>query len=311
MVQKELSVVIPCFNEEENVLELYLQLRNVLGKLKKSYEILFIDDGSTDSTLKILKKINEKDKNVKIIQFRKNFGQTAALSAGFSNAKGKIIITMDGDLQNDPDDIHLLLEKIKEDYDVVSGWRYSRKDSFTKKIFSKISNWLARKLTDTPIHDSGCTLKAYRREPLKNIELYGEMHRYIPSLLAMQGFSITEVKVNHRQRKYGKTKYGNLRLLKGILDLAYITFWGGYSTRPLHFFGLLGVFQILLGSVLGLYNLLKYQLSLNVGPLLLLSVLLIIIGIQFIMIGFLGEILIRTYYGSLRETTYKIKRILK
>lgn len=308
------SVVIPVFNEEQNILPLYSELKPVMERVGKKYEILFIDDGSTDGTYEAIKKVHNGDNHVKAIRFRKNFGQTAALSAGFDYAKGKVIITMDGDLQNRPDDIPKLLAKMDEGYDVVSGWRYNRKDpKFSKKLPSKLSNRLARRLTRLDLHDFGCTLKAYRRETVNDIELYGDMHRYVPALIAWQGFSVAEVKVEHRPRNRGQTKYGSGRFLRGFFDLINIRFWARYSTRPLHFFGWLGAISFILGFIIGIYKLILrffYGVSLELGPLLIFAVMLIILGIQFIMFGFLGEIMIRTYYQGKRKI-YKVKEVLE
>jgi len=308
---KEISVIIPVYNEEKNLFLLYQELNNVLVPLRKTYEIIFIDDGSKDNSLKILKQIALKDKNIKVIELRKNFGQTAAFSAGFDNAQGNILVTMDSDLQNDPRDIPRLIEEINKGYDVVSGWRFRRRDSFTKKITSFFSNKLARKLTRLNIHDFGCSLKAYKKEAIESVELYGEMHRYIPALVAMKGFKVCEIKVNHRQRKHGKTKYGINRLLKGFLDLTYIKFWSSYSTRPLHFFGLLGIFQYFMSLAIIVEQIIKAIIikKLVVGPLLLLAVLLIITGTLFIIFGFLGEIIIRTYFAKTGEKTYSIRNV--
>lgn len=308
------SVVIPVFNEESNIVPLYRELKPVMEKMGKKYEILFIDDGSRDRTYSAITYLHTKDKNVKAVRLRKNFGQTAAISAGFDNAKGKVIVTMDGDLQNHPRDIPRLIAKIDQGYDVVSGWRYNRKDpGLSKKIPSKISNRLARRLTKVNLHDFGCTLKAYRKEAIEDIELYGEMHRYIPALVAWQGYSVSEVKVDHRPRKRGKTKYGKSRLMRGFLDLINIRFWSKYSTRPLHFFGWLGAVSFLFGSLIGLYKVIRrlfYGEFLEVGPLLIFAVMLVILGIQLIMFGFLGEIMIRTYYQG-KGKIYKIKEFLE
>jgi glycosyltransferase involved in cell wall biosynthesis len=249
-----------------------------------------------------------------VIKFRKNFGQTTALQAGFDFASGDVVITMDADMQNDPADIPKLLEKIEENWDVVSGWRYERKDPMSKRLLSKIQNWLARRVTSLNIHDFGCSLKAYKKEVLKNVKLYGEMHRYIPALVSMGGFSITEVKVRHHPRKYGKTKYDLRRLLKGLLDLIYVKFWADYSTRPLHLFGLFGILLLVIGFVIGLYKVLiefiYFGLPLELGPLLMLAVLLLIMGVQFMIFGFLGEIQIRTYYNTAKEPSYSIKEVI-
>ena len=310
----DLSVVIPVFNEEENLLELYGKLKEVLERTGRSYELIFVDDGSTDRSLEILKSIHEIDRRVKVIRFRKNFGQTAVLSAGFDHAKGKIIVTMDADLQNDPEDIPLLLGKIEEGYDVVSGWRADRKDPISKKIPSRISNWLASKLTGLKLHDFGCTLKAYRKEIIKNVRLYGDHHRYIPALASWQGAKIAEVKVRHHPRKHGKSKYGFKRLLRGFLDLIVVKFLVDYSTRPMHFFGILGLLLILGGFILGLSLVIErflFHISLSDRPLLLLAVLLIIVGLQFLMIGLIGELVIRTYFETHKKPTYVIEEVIE
>jgi glycosyltransferase involved in cell wall biosynthesis len=313
-----ISIVIPVYNEEESLPILYQKLKAVLEKLKKSdkksYEIIFVDDGSTDKSFEILEKIQKKDKKVKVIKFRGNFGQTAAFSAGFEEAKGEVIVTLDADLQNDPNDISLLLKKIDEGYDVVSGWRKKRKDPLLrKKIPSKISNFLARKLTGVEIHDSGCALKAYKKEALKNIELYGEMHRFIPAIVAWKGYKVSEVTVFHHPRKFGKTKYGLWRIMKGFLDLLVVVFWRKYSTRPIHLFGALGILMGLLGFIISFYlTMMKilYNQSLTNRPLLLLGILLIILGVQFIIFGLLADIMIRVYYSK-EEKPYDVERTLR
>src|SRR3989344_9630186 len=244
----DISIVIPVYNEEANIPLLYSQLTKAMKPY--NYEIIFVDDGSTDNTFDALLKI--KDSHLKIIKLRRNFGQTAALSAGFSNSSGKIIVQMDGDLQNDPFDIPKLIDNI-DGYDMVSGWRFDRKDSFSKKILSKFANCFRRLLIHDPVHDSGCSLKAYKRECFNEIDLYGDMHRYIPALLNWKGFKIGEVKVAHFSRKFGETKYGYSRLLRGLLDLLNILFWRKYSSRPLHLFGGIGIIVTALGFLLGLY----------------------------------------------------------
>ncbi len=308
-----LSVVVPVFNEEKSVLALYNELRPVMDKQGFAYEIVFVDDGSTDGTFRVLEGLHRRDAKVRVVKFARNFGQTAAMGAGFSHAKGDVIISMDGDLQNDPRDIPLLVGKIGEGFDVVSGWRYNRQDSFFSKVIpSLISNFLARKLTGINIHDYGCSLKAYRKRALSGVKLYGEMHRYIPAIVAMNGFSVAEVKVNHRRRSFGKSKYNFTRLVKGMLDLLYIKFWSTYGTRPLHLFGLLGLLQYFLAGLLFVEQVVKAFMiqALNIGPLLLLAVLLVITGTLFILFGFLGEIMIRTYYASAGEP-YVVDRVLK
>lgn len=308
------TLVIPVFNEAENLVELYDELIASCTKLKKSFEIIFVDDGSWDDSFVILKKIQKKDPRVKIIKFRKNFGQTAALSAGFDYSKGDIIITLDADLQNDPNDISLFIEKIEAGFDIVSGWRQKRKDKFlTRRLPSIIANWLISRITRVKLHDYGCTLKAFRREIIKNIRLYGEMHRFIPAIASYMGVSITEVKVNHRPRRYGKSKYSIFRFNKVILDLLTVKFLLSYSTRPLQIFGLFGLASGTVGLVLGLY--LSYQrLIVKVGiagrPLLFLAILLMIIGIQFITIGLLAEIMARAYHESAEKSIYYIKEVV-
>ncbi len=306
-----ISIVIPAYNEEENVFLVYRRVAEIMRKIGQDYEIIFVDDGSSDLTFANVEKLNKNDKRVKCVRFRRNFGQTAAISAGFRMAQGDVVITMDCDLQNDPDDIPLLI-KMAKDYDVVSGWRYYRKDPFlTKVIPSRISNWVARKLTGVQLHDFGCTLKAYRREAVKDLRLYGEMHRYLAAIVGMNGYKVGEVKVRHNSRRFGKTKYNFVRLLHGLLDLLYIKFWSTYSTRPLHLFGFFGFLQYLLSGLIFVEQIIKAYLvgELKLGPLLMLGVLFVITGSLSIMFGFLGEILIRTYYG--KEEPFVIEKILK
>ena len=222
----DISVIVPVLNEEKNVLQLFSEIKKVLLQLNKKYEIIFIDDGSWDSTFKILNSID--NKNLKIIKLRDNFGQSAALDAGFKNSTGKIVITMDGDLQNDPEDIPKLINELNNGYDVISGWRYNRKDPLSKRIPSKIAYALRKKITKLNIHDSGCALKAYKREALQGLDLYGEMHRFIPDLVSLKGFKVGEVIVHHRPRLHGKTKYKFTRMLKGFLDLMVVYFCTDY-----------------------------------------------------------------------------------
>ena len=304
----DISIVIPVYNEESNIPLLYSQLTKAMKPY--NYEIIFVDDGSTDNTFDALLKI--KDSHLKIIKLRRNFGQTAALSAGFSNSSGKIIVQMDGDLQNDPFDIPKLINSI-DGYDMVSGWRFDRKDSFSKKIFSKVANSFRRLLIKDPVHDSGCSLKAYKKECFDEIDLYGDMHRYIPALLNWKGFKIGEVKVNHFSRKFGETKYGYERLLRGLLDLLNILFWRKYSSRPLHLFGAVGILLSFIGFALGLFLLIARQFlgySLGQSQLPLLAVLLAIIGIQFFISGLMADISIKNYYNNGKKT-YSIEKIVE
>jgi len=310
----DFSLVIPVFNEAKNLSQLYGELIASCTKFKRTFEIIFVDDGSWDESFVILKKIQKGDSRVKILKLRRNFGQTAALSAGFDYAKGEIIITLDADLQNDPEDIHLLIKKIEEGYDIVSGWRKKRKDKFlTRRLPSAIANRLISLITRVKLHDYGCTLKAFRRDVIKNIRLYGEMHRFIPAIASQMGVSISEVKVNHRARAYGKSKYSVLRFIKVILDLLTVKFLLSYSTRPLQIFGLIGLASGLAGIIMGLYlsyQRLIVQVSLADRPLLLLAILLIIIGIQFITIGLLAEIMARAYHESSEKNIYFIREIV-
>ncbi|MBT3463775.1 glycosyltransferase family 2 protein [archaeon] len=306
----EISIVLPTYNEEESVKPLYDKLNSTLKKLNKKYEIIFIDDGSSDNTYQNLLKLKKSDKNIKIIKFRSNFGQTAAMDAGFKAAKGKIIIAMDADLQNDPTDIPKLLNKIDQGFDVVSGWRYKRQDSFSKKIFSKLAHELRRIFTGEKIHDSGCSLKAYRKECFDNLDLYGEMHRYIPAILKWRGFKITEVKVNHKRRQYGKTKYNLSRVYHGFLDLILVVFWQKFSARPIHLFGGIGLLLNFFGILIGIYlSYLKifFNESIANRPLLLLSIMSIIIGIQFIIFGILADMILKLYYKD--NPNYRIEKI--
>lgn len=290
----QISLVIPLHNEELNVGILHEELHKVLPSLGKTYEIIFVDDGSNDKTFDSLLKIHEKDGNVNIIKFRRNFGKSVALNTGFKHAKGDIVITMDGDLQDNPEEIPRFIEKIEEGYDLVVGWKYPRIDPFTKTVPSKFFNWLTCMLTSVNLHDFNCGFKAYKKDVIDNISLYGEMHRYIPALAAWHGFKITEIKVKHHPRKYGKSKYGFSRLIKGFLDLITVKFLTSYLTRPLHVFGIPGILSLFFGFFIGLYlMILKYWegATLSERPLLLLSVLLILLGLQFISIGLLGEMI--------------------
>lgn len=307
----ELSIVIPIYNEDKNILPLYSELKIVLDNLKKSYEIIFIDDGSTDTSYNILTQIHQKDKKVKIIKFRKNFGQASSTSCGFMESKGKILIVMDGDLQNNPKDIPTLLNKLKEGYDVVTGWRYKRKDVISKRVSSLLSNLLIRIITKEDIHDSGCSLRVYRRVCLNDCQVYGEMHRFIPLILIWKGYKIKEIKVDHRPRIDCKTKYKTDRILRGLLDFIMLTFWMRYSTKPIHLFGKLGLLCNLVGFVLGTYLVfIKFKLGMSISdrPLLFLVVLLIFLGTIFFLFGILTDILLKLYYKD--EKTYSIEKII-
>lgn len=306
----DLSIVIPVYNEEENVEPLFRKTKDVLDRMKLRYEIIFVDDGSRDKTFQSLLRIH--DSHLVIIRFRRNFGQTAAMDAGFKHARGNVIVSMDGDLQNDPEDIPRLLSKIHEGYDVVCGWRRNRKDPLAKRFISRGADLLRKLLLHDRIHDSGCSLKAYRKECLDGLDLYGEMHRFIPALLGWKGFSIAEIVVKHHPRRHGKTKYTMKRVFNGFLDMLLIKFWMQYSARPIHLFGGMGIVMSLLGFIIGVYlAVLKLAYGLGIGnrPLLLLAVLLIVLGTQFLIFGVLADILIKVYYKD--NKNYAIERIVE
>ncbi len=310
----DVSVVIPLLNEEENIPILYNELTQSLGKIDLEYELIFIDDGSSDSSLQILENLQKEDATIHVISLRKNFGQTAALTAGFDLAAGDVIIAMDADLQNDPADIPILLDKINEGNDMVTGWRFNRQDPFlSRKLPSKIANKIISFATGVHLHDYGCTLKAFRKEVIKNIKLYGEMHRFIPAIASAMGVSIAEVKVNHRARRFGTSKYGISRTLRVILDLITVKFLLNYSTRPIHVFGTIGIISGSLGGTLAIVMTVQrqlYSMPMSDRPLLLLAILLIFVGVQFITIGLVAEMLARTYHESQDKPTYYIRKII-
>jgi glycosyltransferase involved in cell wall biosynthesis len=312
----ELSIVIPLFNEEESVEPLYTQLKEALEPLEQSYEIIVVDDGSTDRSFELLKGLHAQDKRLRVIRFRRNFGQTAAFAAGFEHAQGRVVVTMDADLQNDPADIPRLLEKLEEGYDVVSGWRVERWKSawLTRRLPSVVANRLISETTGVHLHDYGCSLKAYRDEVVKNINLYGELHRFIPAMASWMGVSVTEIPVHYQPRQFGHSKYGLSRTIKVILDLLTVRFLLSYATRPIHIFGSLGLAMSGLGGILGLYlSVVKLALGQDIGsrPLLLLAILLMVLGVQMITMGLLGELVVRTYHESQGKRIYVIREILE
>jgi glycosyltransferase involved in cell wall biosynthesis len=313
MSQIKLSVVLPVFNEEGNLSVIYEEMRVVCTELACTYEIIFVDDGSLDGSLNTLREIQQKDSNVRVIQFRRNFGQTAALAAGFAIARGQVIVTLDADCQNDPKDIPIMLKKLEEGYDLVCGWRYRRQDNyFSRTLPSKIANFIIGLLTDIKLHDYGCTLKVMRSDLAKSLKLYGEMHRLIPALSSSYGARISEVKVNHRPRVSGLSKYGLSRTLRVVLDVITVKFFLSFSSRPIQLFGSFGLISVLGGvSILGVYGVRKifFGMSLADRPVLLLAVLLIIGGLQFITFGLLAELQIRTYHESQDKPTYLIRTI--
>ena len=309
-----LSVVIPTYNEENNVNPLYLTVKSVFNNLNEKYEIIFVDDGSIDNTFKNLKKIANTDKKVKIIRFDKNYGQSAALSAGFKDSKGNIIITLDSDLQNDPADIPKLLKKLNEGFDVVCGWRKKRFDNISKKFPSIISNFLASHLMGLRIHDFGCTLRVYRKKVVDDMSVYGEIHRYIPALAMLDGYSVTEMEVKHHSRKYGKSKYKTFRILKGLSDLIILAFLKWFGTRPTYVFSILGITVSMIGVLSLLYLLLTALIRLNFNVFnrisFFISILMILSGIQFIIMSILSDMITKITYEIKRKKFYKIKEIV-
>lgn len=312
--QLEISVVVPLFNEEDNIEPLLIRLREALEPLGKEYEIILVDDGSTDGSFESLRRLHARDPRLKVVRLRRNFGQTAAFSAGFDQAEGRVIVTIDADLQNDPADIPLLLAKLEQGYDIVSGWRKGRQDPFLSRRFpSMVANFLISEVTGVKLHDYGCSLKAYRREVVKNVDLYGELHRFIPALASWMGISLAEVPVTHHPRRYGKSKYGLSRTPRVILDLLTVRFLLSYSARPIHIFGSLGILTSFLGAIilayLGLIRLVL-QRSIADRPVLFLGVLLFVVGVQFVTMGLLAELTIRTYHEARNKPTYMVREIL-
>ncbi|GJM43620.1 MAG: glycosyl transferase [Gemmatimonadota bacterium] len=309
------SFVIPMYNEKDNVGPLVREVGAALDASGRDAEVILIDDGSTDGTSARLREVPKEDPRFRVIFFRRNFGQTAAMSAGFDHARGDVIVAMDGDLQNDPADLELLMAKIEtEGFDIVSGWRKDRKDAYvSRRLPSSMANWLIGRITGVKLHDYGCSLKAYRAEVLKNVRLYGEMHRFIPALASWYGARITETPVNHRARTMGVSKYGIGRTIRVILDLITVKFLLSFSTRPLQVFGVwgLGIFSV--GFVISAYlTILRLfaKIRLSERPLLLLGVLMILMGVQLISMGLLGEIVIRTYHESQNKPIYVIREIV-
>ncbi|MFH1615915.1 MAG: glycosyltransferase family 2 protein [Planctomycetota bacterium] len=313
----QLSIVVPLLNEQDNITALYEEIVLSLAD-KYRYEVIFIDDGSTDESFTILSQLHSKDRRVRVIRFRTNFGQTAAMAAGFEHARGEVIVPLDADRQNDPADIPRMLDKLYNNgYDIVSGWRKKRHDkALTRRLPSKIANWLISWITGVKLHDFGCTLKAYRREVLQQTRLYGEMHRFIPALASWSGANICEMVVNHRPRTAGVAKYGLGRTFKVLLDLITVKFLSSYSTKPIYIFGGLGLLSGIAALITGLAVLYQkfissQHLAMNRNPLLILTTLLITMFIQLILMGLLAELLVRTYHESQNRPTYVIREILE
>ena len=320
-----LSVVVPVFNEQENLAQLYAELKDVLSKLTKPYEIIFVDNGSSDQSFEALSRIHSADSNVKVIQFRRNFGQTAAFAAGFDAALGELILTIDADGQNDPSDILKMLDILQEgNYDFISGWRVDRKEPFMRKLLSRAANWIISLSTHVCIHDRGCSLKLFRREIVKNIRLYGQLHRFLPELASSYGVKMAEIPVNDRARKSGKSKYGSItRTPRVVLDLITVSYLLTFFTSPMRLFGYVAMLSGLSGLIIGgslaivkIYHgvtggwegFKAYQIGNR--PLLLLAILLIVIGVQLLMLGLLGEMIMRIYYESRDKPIYHIRQVL-
>lgn len=303
---KKISIVVPLFNEEESIIPLSHELRKALSRLNTSYEVILIDDGSTDSSLQKLKEIVKNDNRFKYLSFRKNYGKSAALHVGFKAATGDAVVTMDADLQDDPQEIQSLLKKLDEGFDLCSGWKKKRQDPFIKKISSKFFNFVTRVISGIKIHDFNCGLKAYKKEVVENVKVYGELHRYIPVLAKWQGYKITEIPVMHHARRYGKTKFGITRFFKGFIDLVTVTFVTRYIKRPMHFFGFLGALSFMVGFIiLGYLSILWIQgIALSNRPMIFLGMLLIIVGVQFFAVGLLGEVIV---HNAMDDREYVIK----
>src|SRR5687767_2890350 len=310
----EVSIFLPVYNEEPNLMPLHAKLDEALKTLGRSAEIVYVDDGSSDGSLKILREIAEVDPRVRVVALRRNYGQTAAMSAGIDAARGKVLIPMDADLQNDPGDITRLLDKLDEGYDVVSGWRKNRKDKMiTRKIPSMIANRVISWIGGVPLHDYGCSLKAYRRESLEDVRLYGEMHRFIPIYASWAGARVAEIPVEHHPRTMGKSKYGLSRTLKVVLDLMTIKFMASYQTKPIYVFGSFGMLAFFVSVVAGLYAVflkLFHKADFVQTPLPILAIVMFAVGVQFLLMGLLAEMLVRTYHESQAKAIYAVRERL-
>ena len=311
----DLSIVVPVYNEEGNVEPLISELTSVLEAMGRSYEIIVVNDGSTDGTLAELKIAREAQSRLRVVDLTRNFGQTPAIMAGFDLARGSFIVTMDGDLQNDPHDIPLLIERLNDGFDLVSGWRRNRQDGMLRRVIpSMIANWIISRTLALPLHDYGCTLKVYRRELVEGLHLYGEMHRFIPAIAGASSDRITELEVNHRARVRGLSKYGLNRTVKVLLDLVFMAFLSRYRTNPIRFFGILGLISAGLGMLAFFqlsYMKIANEVDMTGNPLLIVTVLFILVAVQLISLGILGEINVRTYYESQRKKTYGIREVLE
>ncbi|WP_036478682.1 glycosyltransferase family 2 protein [Myxosarcina sp. GI1] len=313
--QLDLSIVVPIYNEAESISTLIEAIAKAAAATQLNYEIVCVDDGSRDGSTQILSDLARQRRDLKAVILRRNYGQTPAMAAGFECAAGKTIVTLDGDLQNDPADIPLLLAKLAEGYDLVSGWRQQRHDkALTRLLPSKIANWLIGKVTGVKIHDYGCSLKAYRGELLADMNLYGELHRFLPALAYIEGARITEIPVRHHPRRFGRSKYGLGRTIRVVMDLLTVFFMKKFLTRPMHVFGLWGLISLVAGVAMGLYlTIVKLVFQQNIGdrPLLILAVLLVITGIQLFSFGLVTELLMRTYHESQKRPIYRIRDVIK
>ncbi|MDY7020801.1 MAG: glycosyltransferase family 2 protein [Cyanobacteriota bacterium] len=310
----QVSIVVPIYNEVESLPKLVEAIQTTLETMDITYELICVDDGSRDGSTELLKELAATNSILKAVILRRNYGQTPAMSAGFKHSCGEVIVTLDGDLQNDPADIPMLLEKLEEGYDVVSGWRKNRQDAaLTRLLPSRLANGLISQMTGVKLHDYGCSLKAYRAEVAADLNLYGELHRFLPALAVIEGARITEVPVRHHARQFGKSKYGLDRTFRVVMDLLTISFIKTFLTRPMHVFGLLGLFSLSVGVASGLYlTFLKYALGQSIGdrPLLILAVLLTLSGIQLFCFGLLAEVLMRTYHESQNRPIYRVREIV-
>ncbi|MEM1168590.1 MAG: glycosyltransferase family 2 protein [Cyanobacteria bacterium P01_H01_bin.35] len=313
-IKLDISIVTPIYDEVDSIPKLLETISTTLTENQLTYEIICVDDGSQDGSTKLLTELAEKRTDLKAVILRRNYGQTAAMAAGFKYANGKVVVTLDGDLQNDPADIPLLLSKLDEGYDLVSGWRKNRQDdAVTRLLPSKIANWIIGRVTGVNLHDYGCSLKAYRLELVADMNLYGELHRFLPALAFIEGARITEIPVNHYARRYGKSKYGLGRTFRVVMDLLTVFFMKKFLTRPMHVFGMLGLVSGSLGLIFGIYlTILKvgFGETLADRPLLILVVVLLLAGLQLFSFGLLAELLMRTYHESQERPIYRVREVI-
>ncbi|MEM0980602.1 MAG: glycosyltransferase family 2 protein [Cyanobacteria bacterium P01_H01_bin.58] len=311
----DISLVVPVYNEYESISQLLDVISSVMKTLDFTYEIICVDDGSSDGSGKLLKQFAESRQDLTAVLFRRNYGQTAAMAAGFDYARGDVIVTLDGDLQNDPADIPQLMNKLEEGYDLVSGWRKYRKDNqITRLLPSKLANWLIGRVTGVSLHDYGCSLKAYRTEVVRDMNLYGELHRFLPVLAFIEGARIAEIPVKHHARQFGKSKYGLGRTFRVVMDLMTVYFMKRFLTKPMHVFGLLGVLSMIAGICAGTYlTVLKFWTGQDIGdrPLLILAIVLFLTGIQLFSFGLLAELLMRTYHESQKRPIYRVRQVIR